>query len=115
MGVRRPLQVQAEEIAMSTHVNGVSGAAIKRAIETRDGPLLASFYTDDAVLRVIDQYYPPSKPREITGKIAITRYWSDICGRPMTHKVETSMPKAIGSPSPRPAPIQRAARCFAWP
>jgi len=76
---------------MSINVNGVNGAAIKRAIETRDGTLLASFYADDAILRVIDRHNPPSNPREIKGKIAISNYWSDVCGRQMTHKVETSI------------------------
>ena len=53
---------------MSINVNGVNGAAIKRAIETRDGTLLASFYADDATLRVIDRHNPPSNPREIRGR-----------------------------------------------
>jgi ketosteroid isomerase-like protein len=37
---------------MSTKTDAVTGAAIKRAIEGRDGRMLASFYADDAVLRV---------------------------------------------------------------
>jgi len=53
---------------MSINVNGVNGAAIKRAIETRDDTLLASFYADDAILRVIDRHNPPSNPREIRGR-----------------------------------------------
>ena len=63
-----PSHTQAEEITMSTNINGVNGAAIKRAIETRDGTLLASFYADDATLRVIDRHNPPSNPREIRGR-----------------------------------------------
>jgi hypothetical protein len=66
----------------------LTGAAIKRAIEGRDGRMLASFYADDAVVRIIDRNNPPSKPQEISGRAAIDKYWADICGRAMTHKVE---------------------------
>jgi ketosteroid isomerase-like protein len=76
---------------MSTKTEAVTGAAIKRAIEGRDGRMLASFYADDAVLRVIDRNNPPSKPREVKGKSAIGTFWDDICSRAMTHKVDTSI------------------------
>ena len=76
---------------MATKTDTVSGAAIKRAIEGRDGRMLASFYTDDAVLRVIDRNNPPSKPREVKGKPAISTFWDDICSRAMTHKVDVSI------------------------
>jgi ketosteroid isomerase-like protein len=76
---------------MSKNVDGVSSAEIKYAIENRDGRMLASMYADDAVMRVIDRNNPPSKPREIKGKAAISQYWDDVCGRTMTHKVETSI------------------------
>ncbi|WP_374447574.1 nuclear transport factor 2 family protein [Stella sp.] len=69
----------------------VTGAAIKQAIETRDGRMLAGFYADHAVTRVIDRNNPPSRPREIKGKAAITAFWSDICGRTMTHRVDVSI------------------------
>ena len=39
---------------------------LRRAIETRDGATLAGFYTDDALLRIIDQNHPPSHPMEIS-------------------------------------------------
>ena len=76
---------------MATKTDSVSGAAIKRAIEGRDGRMLASFYTDDALLRVIDRNNPPSKPREVKGKSAIAAFWDDICSRAMTHKVDVSI------------------------
>jgi hypothetical protein len=69
----------------------VTGAALKRAIETRDGHALASFYADHAVTRIIDRNNPPSKPREIKGRAAIAAFWDDICGRAMTHRVDTSI------------------------
>jgi ketosteroid isomerase-like protein len=72
-------------------MNGVSSAALKQAIENRDGNTLTSFYADQAVLRLIDRDNPPSKPREIKGKAAIGAYWDDVCGRTMTHTVESSV------------------------
>lgn len=52
---------------MVTKTQAVDGAAIKKAIEGRDGKLLSSFYADDALVRVIDRNNPPSKPRETAG------------------------------------------------
>jgi hypothetical protein len=62
--------------------------ALRRAIESRDGATLAGFYTDDALLRIIDQNHPPSHPMEIRGAGAISSYYEDVCGRTMTHRVE---------------------------
>jgi ketosteroid isomerase-like protein len=76
---------------MLTKTGNVDGAAIKKAIEGRDGKLLSSFYTDDALVRVIDRNNPPSKPREIRGRAAISTFWDDICSRAMTHKVDTTI------------------------
>ena len=64
---------------------------LRQAIETRDGQTLASFYADDATLRIIDQMNPPSKPQEIKGREAIKAYYDDVCGRTMTHRVDTGI------------------------
>jgi ketosteroid isomerase-like protein len=69
----------------------VTGAAIKRAIEARDGRALSEFYADNAVTRIVDRNNPPSKPREIRGRGAITTFWDDICGRTMTHRVDVTL------------------------
>lgn len=69
----------------------VTAPAIKQAIEERDGRRLSSFYTDDAVVRVIDRNNPPSKPREVRGRAAISTFWDDICSRAMTHSVDTTV------------------------
>jgi ketosteroid isomerase-like protein len=76
---------------MPTKTDEVTGASIKRAIEARDGHTLASFYADDAVLRIVDRNNPPSRPREVKGRAAIRTFWDDVCSRAMTHKVETSI------------------------
>ena len=66
----------------------VSAQGLKQAIETRDGRRLAGFYADDAEVQVIDRNNPPSRPRLVRGRAAITTYWADICSRAMTHAVE---------------------------
>ncbi|WP_028032885.1 nuclear transport factor 2 family protein [Chelativorans sp. J32] len=69
----------------------VTGSSLKKAIENRDGRTLSSFYADDALMRIIDRNNPPSRPREVQGREAITAFWDDICGRAMTHEVDTSI------------------------
>ena len=73
----------------------VTVAGLKRAIEGRKAPALADFYADDAVVRVIDRDNPPSKPRNLEGKSAISAYFEDVCGRDMTHKIESGV--AVGN------------------
>jgi ketosteroid isomerase-like protein len=69
----------------------VTIAGLKRAIGGRKAPALADFYADDAVVWVIDRDNPPSKPRILEGKTAISAYFEDVCGRDMTHKVENGV------------------------
>lgn len=76
---------------MVTTMAPVTTASIKQAIEGRDGRMLSSFYADDALVRVIDRNNPPSKPREVRGRAAITSFWDDICSRAMTHRVDTGI------------------------
>lgn len=76
---------------MVDNAKKVTGSAIKHAIESRDGRMLASFYADDAIVCVIDRNNPPSRPREVRGKSAITVFWDDICSRAMTHDVAFSV------------------------
>jgi ketosteroid isomerase-like protein len=77
--------------AMSQPSHAVSVAELTRAIEGRDAKALASFYADDALLRIIDHDNPPSKPRELKGKQAIASYYDDVCGRAMSHHIETGV------------------------
>lgn len=63
--------------------------ALSRAIETRNSEAMRGFYNDDARMRIIDRDHPPSRPLEINGKGAIAAYFDDVCGRTMTHKVES--------------------------
>jgi hypothetical protein len=73
----------------------VTVAGLKRAIEGRKASALARFYHEDAIVQVIDRDNPPSSPRSLNGRSAIASYFEDVCGRDMTHKVETGV--AMGS------------------
>jgi ketosteroid isomerase-like protein len=65
--------------------------ALRRAIEGRDSKTLAGFYADDAVMQIIDQNNPPSRPLEVKGHDAIAAYFDDVCGRAMTHHVQSGL------------------------
>lgn len=69
----------------------VTPSAIKRATEGRDARTLSAFYADDAELRIVDRTNPPSRPRVLRGKQEISAFLEDICGRSMTHAVETAV------------------------
>lgn len=69
--------------------NAVTGATLKRAIETRDAAALSSFYADDASLHVVDRNNPPSRPRIVHGRPAIATFFDDICSRAMNHEVRS--------------------------
>jgi hypothetical protein len=71
--------------------NCITIAALKRAIEGRDARTLSGFYAENATMAIIDQDNPPSRPRELKGKAAITAYYQDVCTRAMTHSVEAGL------------------------
>jgi SnoaL-like domain len=72
----------------------VTVARLKRAIEGRNARALAALYGEDAVVQVIDRDNPPSKPRNLEGRGAISAYFDDVYGRDMTHKIESGV--AVG-------------------
>jgi SnoaL-like domain len=74
-----------------TTLNTVSVADLKRAIEGRDAKALIGFYDENATLRIIDRDNSPSHPREIKGNAAIAAYYEDVCGRAMTHRIESGV------------------------
>jgi hypothetical protein len=39
---------------------------------------------------VIERNNPPSKPRDVRGRSAITTFWDDICSRAMVHQIEVN-------------------------
>jgi hypothetical protein len=58
------------------------------ALESNDGQALIDLYAADAELQVIDRNHQPSHPLTLRGKSAIAEYWTDICGRALSHRVE---------------------------
>jgi hypothetical protein len=76
---------------MTAESQTVSVALLKRAVETRDAKTLASLFAEDALLRIIDQENPPSKPRDLKGREAIATYYDDVCGRAMSHRIDAAI------------------------
>ena len=73
---------------------GVTAAGLKKAVENREAQTLIGFYADDATMRIIDRDHPPNKTMELKGQAAIARYYEDVCGRAMTHRVESAVADA---------------------
>jgi hypothetical protein len=69
----------------------VTPGDLKRAIENRDASTLIGFYADDAVMRIIDRDHPPSAPLELNGRDEIATFYDDVCGRAMTHEVQSAV------------------------
>jgi hypothetical protein len=61
---------------------------LKAAMEGSDGATLTGLYADDAEMTVIDRNHPPTNPLTLHGKPAIAAFWSDVCGRSMTHAID---------------------------
>ena len=78
---RQPARKSKTEAKSKAKPKSVTVAALKRAVEGRDADALAAMYADDAVMLVIDHDNPPSNPRRLAGKAAISSYFSDVCGR----------------------------------
>ena len=66
-------------------------AELKRAIECRDAKALTALYADDALLQSIDHDNPPSRPRVLEGRHAIAAYYDDVCGRAVSHHVDSAV------------------------
>lgn len=70
-------------------MSAFDSSGFRYAIENRDANKLASYYADDATLQVIDRSRMPSNPLVMNGKAAVSAYFDDICGRAMTHSIES--------------------------
>lgn len=64
---------------------------LRRAVEKRDAAGLKALYADDAVLTIIDNENPPSKPRIITGAKDIGTFLDDVYSRDMQHSIEMGL------------------------
>jgi ketosteroid isomerase-like protein len=71
----------------TTTTSTVDMTDLKTAIESRDAAGVASWYTEDATLTILDRDHPPAAPSVITGRKAIYEYYRDVCGRNITHAV----------------------------
>jgi SnoaL-like domain len=68
--------------------SGLDFEAFRRAAERDDAQALASFYADDADLRIVNRNSPPSSPFVLRGREAIAEYLRDVCGNGAKHRIE---------------------------
>jgi hypothetical protein len=65
--------------------------ALGRALEERDTDAAMAHYAEHAELRIVDASNPPSNPRVLPGRDAISEWLTDINSRDMTHRVVWSI------------------------
>jgi nuclear transport factor 2 (NTF2) superfamily protein len=70
---------------------GLDFETLRQAIEERDAETLVGFYAEDAEVRTINRNSTPSSPQVLRGKEQIAEYLRDVCGREMTHRVESEV------------------------
>ena len=63
--------------------------ALRRAIEERDVVAQLALYAADAVVRLVDRIRTPRSPRVLHGHEEVRAWLEDVCGRDMTHRVDT--------------------------
>jgi hypothetical protein len=61
---------------------------LREAVENRDAARIKSYYADDAVMTIIDNDNPPSRPRTISGGQEIGAFLDDVYSRDMTHTID---------------------------
>jgi hypothetical protein len=64
-------------------------SALRTAIEKREADTLIGLYAEDAELKVMDKLHQPSHPLTFHGKQEVAGYLKDVCGREMTHRVDS--------------------------
>ena len=62
--------------------------SLKDAIESRDAEAVSNWYSDNAVLTILDRDNPPAAPAIHRGLEEIGAYYRDICRRNLEHAVE---------------------------
>ena len=72
---------------------------LQQAIETRDAAGVIAWYTDDAVVTLVDRDHPPANPTILTGTTEISSYYTDICGRNIDHRLDHIVADATGWPT----------------
>jgi hypothetical protein len=61
--------------------SGLDFETLRRAIERLDVEALIELYADDAQVRMVNRYAPPSAPRVLRGKGEIAEHLKDVCSR----------------------------------
>jgi hypothetical protein len=72
---------------MTTLTTSPDVSSLRTAIESRDAEGIVAWYSEGAILTVLDRDHPPAAPAVYQGVDAIRTYYRDVCGRNIRHKV----------------------------
>jgi hypothetical protein len=61
---------------------------LRKGIEDCDAERIVGLYDEEAELMIVDRNAPPSVPLIYRGKKEIGEYYTDLCDREITHRVE---------------------------
>ena len=94
----------------------LDAVALTAAIISRDAQGVVAWYTDDAVVTVVNRDHPPSLPARFEGKSAVTTYFTEICGRHLEHEVHDLVQTPSGIAFTQDCRLSRTGRgCSAPP
>lgn len=80
-----------EPESMTEQKTGLDFEAMRRAIEGKDAGVLIGLYDEDAEIQVVNRNATPSAPFVLRGREAIAGHCRDVCGRAMTHRIESEV------------------------
>jgi hypothetical protein len=66
-------------------------SAFKQAIQERDASAQLAMYAEDAKVTLVDRVAQPSTPRVLHGRGEIQIWIEDVCGRDMTHRIQSTV------------------------
>ncbi|CAN5829694.1 nuclear transport factor 2 family protein [soil metagenome] len=67
---------------------GLDFETLRRAMEQLDAESLIYLYAEDAEVRMVNRYAPPSSPQILHGKAEVAEHIREVCGRDMKARIE---------------------------
>ncbi len=75
-------------MTMQKTISGFDFETLRRGIEQLDAGVLIGLYADDAEMRSVNRFSPPSSPEVLRGKKEIAEHLRSVCGQDIKARVE---------------------------